>query len=203
MAADNQTLPEGTDTIIAGAGVGDDDSAFDTGTAAADFTSASATSGAADGNRSSSTGSDGADAQGASADGVRDQLFGRYEALRGQAGDKARDLVQTGKDRATSAIDDVVRMIEDAAAEVDDKIGSQYGDYARRAADGLSGFSDSFKDKDVDELFDQARALIAKSPAAAAGIAAVLGFVAARMVRSGLPENPGASASPAGDASQA
>lgn len=157
MVADSQTLPEGTDTIIEGAGTGDEDIV--------------------------ALGSGGATAA------ARDQFAERYQALRGQAGDKARDFVQAGKDRATAALDDVVQMIEDAAVEVDDKIGTQYGDYARRAAEGIATFSDSFKGKDVDELFDDARALIQKSPAAAVGIAAALGFVVARLVRSGVPDN--------------
>jgi ElaB/YqjD/DUF883 family membrane-anchored ribosome-binding protein len=184
--ANTQGLPEGTDTIIEGAGIGDDDAIgeFDTD-ATGDTTAApGATASAGPGN-------------GASGEGVRDQLFGRYEALRGEAGDKARDFVQAGKDRATSAIDDVVRMIEDAAAEVDDKIGSQYGDYARTAAQRLGVLSDAVKDKDVDVLFDDARALIQKSPAAAAGIAAALGFVIARLVRSGVPETTDGDASKA------
>jgi ElaB/YqjD/DUF883 family membrane-anchored ribosome-binding protein len=168
MAADDQTLPEGTDTIIEGAGANDGDDyvgdVADTADAAAPSTSGTTAS-------------------------ARDQFTDRYEALRGQAGDKARDFVQAGKDRATAAIDDVIQMIEDAAAEVDDKIGSQYGDYARRAAQGIATFNDSFKGRDVDALFDDARGLIQKSPAAAVGIAAALGFAVARLARSGVPDS--------------
>jgi ElaB/YqjD/DUF883 family membrane-anchored ribosome-binding protein len=181
--ADNQGLPEGTDTIIEGAGVSEDTTGSLDRNVPGDVTGAS-----------DNTAGAGPDAGG---EGVRDQLFGRYEALRGEAGDRARDFVQAGKDRATAALDDVVRMIEDAASEVDDKIGSQYGDYARTAAQRLGDLSDAVKGKEVDALFDDARAMIQKSPAAAAGIAAALGFVIARLVRSGVSE------APSGDASQA
>jgi ElaB/YqjD/DUF883 family membrane-anchored ribosome-binding protein len=160
MTAKEQNLPEGTDSIIAGAGVNDAD----------ESTIGSETPAGAD---------------------IKDEVFGRYESLRGQAGDKAREFALVGKDRATAALDDMVRMIEDAAGEVDARIGSQYGDYARRAAQGLGDFSESFKGKDVDELFEDARALIQKSPAAAVGIAAALGFVVARLARSGLSDSTG------------
>jgi hypothetical protein len=167
MPANAETLPEGTDTIIDDAGIGSDDIVDVTPTGAADAGTTGGPSGGTGGG----------------------QLFGRVDALKGEAGDRARDFVQSGKDRAVSALEDVVRMIEDAAAEVDDKLGSQYGDYARRAAQGIGSFSDTVRDKDVDDLFADARALIAKSPAAAAGIAAALGFAVARLARSGLADS--------------
>ena len=81
-----------------------------------------------------------------------------------------------------------MQTVEDAAAEIDDKLGRQYGDYARRAAQSIGSFSDNFRDKDVDDLFEDARALIARSPAIAVGTAAALGFVVARLARSGLAD---------------
>ena len=128
---------------------------------------------------------------GAASDGAQDPkaaFFGKFEDLRGQATDKAFAFAQAGKDRATGAIDDVVRMVEDAADDIDAKIGTQYGDYARRAAQGLGGFADAFKGKEVDELFADARELVKKSPAVAIGAAAALGFVVARLVKAGIPD---------------
>jgi ElaB/YqjD/DUF883 family membrane-anchored ribosome-binding protein len=161
MASD--TLPEGTDHIINGAGVSTDDE---------------------DISMVATTTPPEADA----ASEAPSALFGRYEDLKAQAGDKAREFAQAGKDRATAALDDLVRMIEDAAGEVDGKLGSDYGNYARRAADGIGNFSEAFKDKDVDQIFDEARGLIKKSPTIAIGVAAALGFVVARIARAGIPE---------------
>jgi ElaB/YqjD/DUF883 family membrane-anchored ribosome-binding protein len=171
MAADNDILPEDTDAIITGAGIDEDTPAP----------------------RGESPLTPAVRAIGG--EGVRDQLLGRYDALRGDAGDAARNFVQAGKDRAAQALDDVVQMIEDAAEEVDAKLGTQYGDYARRAAQGIGDFSDAFKDKDVDTMFADARAMIQKSPGMAVGIAAALGFVVARLARSGL-SGPSASDAP-------
>lgn len=180
MSSADQPLPEGTDHIIEGAGVSTDDPTMNEALEIEQSTAGQAQGGAAPG---------GSNAAGASGDDVTGALFGRFDDLKGQATDRARDLAQAGKDRATAALDDLVRMIEDAAGEVDSRIGSQYGDYARRAADGIGGFSEAFKDKDVDQIFDEARELVKKSPGVAIGVAAAIGFVVARVVRSGIPDS--------------
>ena len=74
---------------------------------------------------------------------------------------------------------------------VDDKVGNDYGDYARRAADAVSGAAASLRDKDVEALYDDARAFVSKSPAIAVGAAIVIGFAIARLARSAVPASPG------------
>ncbi|UYY58917.1 hypothetical protein [Sphingomonas sp. S2-65] len=103
-----------------------------------------------------------------------------------QAAEQARAFAGQGKDRATTALDDVARMFQNAADDVDAKIGAEYGKYARSAADTITGFADSLRDKEVDELFDQAGELVRKSPAIAVGTAAAVGFVLARLIKSGV-----------------
>jgi len=155
-------LPEGTDHVVNGAGVSEDSS---------DTTPPISAIG--------------------NGDDVKGAFFERMDELRGQANDKARELAQTGKERATDALDSLAKTVEEAAAEIDEKLGSQYGDYARRAAEHLGGFTDSFRDKDIDDLFNDARDFVKKSPAVAIGAAAALGFVVARLARSSMPESPG------------
>lgn len=106
--------------------------------------------------------------------------------LAGQAGDKARAFADTGKDKATGALDGFSDLMRDAAGSVDDKLGEQYGQYARSAADQLSGFAESLRGKQVDDLVDDAREFVKKSPAVAIGIAAGVGFILARLLKSGL-----------------
>ena len=152
-----EQLPEGTDTIVEGAGTSDrfEDAAADTTEKA---------SGA---------------------------FFDRIEQYRTQGYDKAREYAETGKEKATGALDDLLATINGAAGQIDDKVGAQYGDYARKAAESLGGFNQALKGKDVDELFADARALIAKAPAVAIGTAAVLGFVIARLAKAGFDEAKG------------
>jgi len=108
-----------------------------------------------------------------------------------EATDRARSYAEDGKARAGGALDELARMVSDAAAQVDEKVGPQYGQYARTAAETITGFSDQIKAKELDALIEDARSFVSKSPAIAIGTAAALGFVLARLVRSGLePDAP-------------
>lgn len=106
-----------------------------------------------------------------------------------QATDKARGLADTGKAKAAGALTQVSQLIDDAAGQVDDRLGAQYGDYARSAASQLSALSSQIEQKDIDELLDDARTFVRKSPAVAIGIAAAVGFALARVVQSGVDSN--------------
>lgn len=116
--------------------------------------------------------------------GIRDRAatFGK------QAADQARRFADDGKARASGALGQLARMLTDAAGTVDEKLGSQYGDYARQAAGSVSGFADRLDAKNVDDIVADARDFIRKSPGAAIGIAAALGFVLARAVQSGIDD---------------
>jgi hypothetical protein len=113
--------------------------------------------------------------------------------LRDQASDKAFAFANQGKDRATNALEELAKVVNDAAATVDEKVGSDYGDYARRAADAVSGAAATLRDKDVEALYDDARAFVSKSPAIAIGAAIVIGFAVARLARSAMPAPAGRS----------
>ncbi|MGN6277542.1 MAG: hypothetical protein ACTHM8_02315 [Sphingomonas sp.] len=106
--------------------------------------------------------------------------------LQKQATGKARTYIVDGKQKAGGALDEFSRLMRDAAGSVDDSLGAQYGDYARSAANALGGFSDQLKAKDIDELLEDLRNFARKSPAVAVGTAAAIGFVLARLVKSGI-----------------
>ena len=102
------------------------------------------------------------------------------------AGEKAKGYAEDGKSRAGTALDELAQMLHEAAGTVDEKVGEQYGQYARSAADAVSNFSGTLKAKQVDDLIDDAREFVKKSPAVAIGTAAAIGFVLARLVKAGL-----------------
>lgn len=106
-----------------------------------------------------------------------------------QATDRVRQFALDGKTRATDALGQLSQMLTDAAEQVDDKLGAQYGDYARNAAGQVEGIAAAIRDKDVDVLFDDVRGYVRRSPGVAIGVAAALGFAAARLVQSGLDSN--------------
>ena len=130
------------------------------------------------------SGGSGADSGGGA--GVRQQLTEGAGKLQGQAGDKAREFANMGKERAAGALDQLATMLTDAAGQVDAKLGAQYGTYARTAADTVQGFSQQVRDQDYDQLLEQARGVVRKSPAVAIGAAAAVGFVIARVIQSGF-----------------
>lgn len=176
----------------AGSGVSFDADLKGTGTKDVTFTPASGTT---------TTGS-GPGGASASASTSENKVRGAAQTLKDEAGkigrqatDSARGYVDTGKAKATGALDEFSKMIDEAASTVDEKLGAQYGDYARSAAQSLSGFSDQLRSKEVDELLDDVRGFVRKSPAVAVGIAAALGFVVARVVKSGIDAGTGTSPS--------
>lgn len=106
--------------------------------------------------------------------------------LGSQAAERARAFAGEGMGRASGALDEVASMMRSAADDVDAKLGEQYGRYARSAADGIAGFAENLRGKEVDELLDQASDFVRKSPAIAVGTAAAVGFVLARLIKSGF-----------------
>jgi ElaB/YqjD/DUF883 family membrane-anchored ribosome-binding protein len=86
-------------------------------------------------------------------------------------------------------LEELSRVVADTADSIDERLGNNYGEYARKAADGVSGFADSLRGKDVDELYDNVRSAVRKSPGVAIGIAAVVGFTLVRLVKAGMPDD--------------
>jgi ElaB/YqjD/DUF883 family membrane-anchored ribosome-binding protein len=119
---------------------------------------------------------------------TRQALSDNVTKLKSEAGDRARSLVDEGKAKATGALDQLSQMLTDAADQVDGKLGEQYGQYARNAAETVQGFSASIADRNVDDLLDDARELVRKSPGVAIGAAAAVGFVVARLFSAGLEQ---------------
>lgn len=118
--------------------------------------------------------------------GIADTIKDEAGKLGGQAADKARGFAAEGKDRASGALDEFAKMMSDAAGTVDEKLGDQYGHYARSAAGAVSGFAETLRNKEVDDLLDDARDFVKKSPVMAIGAAAAIGFVLARIIKSGM-----------------
>lgn len=179
MAIDTR-LPEGTDGIVAGASAsGDNDVDFTPDPVLADKIERGASGG---------SGSFFRDAAAT----LRGQATEKTADLRGQATDRARDFAEQGKDRATSALENVAKLIGDTASQVDDKVGAEYGDYARRAADAVNSFATTLRDKDVDSLFADGREIVRRSPMMAASAAAVIGFALVRLIKAAgeVPSSP-------------
>ncbi|WP_277980079.1 hypothetical protein [Sphingomonas phyllosphaerae] len=125
---------------------------------------------------------------GSTVTGAKQALRDNVAKGREQAADKARLFAEDGKAKASDALGQLSQLLRDAAQQVDDKLGEQYGQYARGAADRVQGFTSAIDQKSVDDLLTDARELVRKSPAAAVGVAAGLGFVVARLLSAGLDQ---------------
>ena len=128
----------------------------------------------------------GADSDSGSKKGAADTIREEAAKFGDQAKERARAFAGEGKDRATSALDEVANLMRSAAGDVDARLGEQYGQDARTAADGIAGFADSLRGKEVEDLLSDATEFVRKSPAIAVGTAAALGFVMARLIKSGM-----------------
>lgn len=160
MADDNQTLPEGTDKVIAGAAVTEREEELIV-----------------------------------SEPTKRDKMLSKVreggDRLSGQAADKARGFVGQGLERSSEALANVSKMIGDTAAGIDERLGEEYGNYARKAATSIEDVANRLATKDADELIDDTRDFVRKSPGVALAGAAIVGFALARLVKTGLDNDRG------------
>lgn len=114
-----------------------------------------------------------------------DKFKSQFATFKSQASDKARDYAGQGVTRATDALDEAAKFLQDTARTVEEKLGPQYSRYGFSAADSVSGFADQLRGKDMDELVEDLRGFVRKSPAVAIGAAVGLGFVLARLAKAG------------------
>ena len=121
--------------------------------------------------------------------GLVDRIRGGREQLSNQAGERARGLVTQGLERTSEALANVSRMIGDTASGIDERLGEEYGDYARRAAGSIENVANQIASKDPDELIEDTRNFVRNSPGIALAGAAVVGFVVARLLKTGLAAN--------------
>jgi ElaB/YqjD/DUF883 family membrane-anchored ribosome-binding protein len=175
---DNRTdLPEGTDAVIAGASNTDDTA----GALTTESTVATETD--------LPTPRDDLPTSGAPDTGIRQRIRDGGERLSTEAGDRARGFVSQGLERSADALTNVSRMVGDTADGIDERLGAEYGDYARRAASAIESTANSLASKDPDELIEDTRNFVRNSPGIAIAGAAIVGFVVARLFKSGLASN--------------
>lgn len=118
--------------------------------------------------------------------GLAERFRDGREQISSQAGEKARGLVTQGLERTAEALANVSKMIGDTAPGIEERLGSEYGDYARRAAGAIENTANSIASKDPDELIEDTRNFVRNSPGIALAGAAVVGFVVARLLKTGL-----------------
>jgi hypothetical protein len=122
---------------------------------------------------------------------IAERVKSGRDKVAGQAADKARGLVAQGIERSSEALANVSRLVGDTAAGLDERLGVEYGDYARKAASTIEDTANSLAAKDADELIEDTRNFVRKSPGVALAGAAIVGFALARLIKSGLDNDGG------------
>jgi ElaB/YqjD/DUF883 family membrane-anchored ribosome-binding protein len=176
-------LPEGTDKVIAGATETDLDRLQNTGAishSGGEPRKRASGGGSRSGSRKSGS------ASGSTGNAIMEKVRSGSDKLSEQAADKARGFVGQGIERSAETLANVGKLVGDTASGLDERLGKEYGDYARRAAETLESTADKIASKDPDELIDDTRQFIRKSPGVALAGAAIVGFALARLVKSGL-----------------
>jgi ElaB/YqjD/DUF883 family membrane-anchored ribosome-binding protein len=120
---------------------------------------------------------------------LSDRIRTGREQFSSQAGEKARGLVTQGLERTSEALANVSKMVGDTADGIEERLGPEYGDYARRAAGAIENAANTIASKDPDELIEDTRNFVRNSPGIALAGAAVVGFVVARLLKSGLAKD--------------
>ena len=171
MADQNETLPEGTDRIIPGASV-----------SSANEDELIVTESSTESAQSTGQGS----TQGSSRDRVVDKVRESRSRLADTAADKTRGLVGQGLERGSEALANVSKLVGGTAEGLEERLGAEYGDYARKAATAIEDVANRLASKDPDDLIDDTRDFVRKSPGVALAGAAIVGFAVARLVKTGL-----------------
>ena len=104
--------------------------------------------------------------------------------LKVEAGSKARSAAEEGKSKAADTLSSVSRATREAAEKLKGSEVDMLAPYVESAADSIDGFADRMREKSVDDLVDDVRELVRRSPVLVIGIAAVAGFLVSRFLRS-------------------
>ena len=117
---------------------------------------------------------------------VMERVRSGRDKISGQAADKARGLVAQGIERSAEALANVSKLVGDTATGLDERLGEEYGDYARKAATSIESAANKLAAKDADELIDDTREFVQRSHGVALAGAAIVGFALARLIKTGL-----------------
>ncbi len=104
-----------------------------------------------------------------------------------KAGASALSAAGQGKTMAADAVHGLADAARQMASKLEDgkpdSSNTKAAEYARKAADGMDRFSSTLRDKEIEEIADNARDAVRQNPAIAIGAAALIGFALARFLK--------------------
>jgi ElaB/YqjD/DUF883 family membrane-anchored ribosome-binding protein len=111
------------------------------------------------------------------------EFAGQARTKSGEARDKAYELANEGKGKATKAMSGLGKLVEEQGDTVDSAVGDKYGEYVRTAGKSIQETAAKLDEKSFEDIGDDAKEFVRKSPALAVGMAAAAGFLLARMFK--------------------
>jgi ElaB/YqjD/DUF883 family membrane-anchored ribosome-binding protein len=118
----------------------------------------------------------------------RSAVKAEVSRLKTETAGKARSAAEEGKTKAAETLASVSQATRDAAAKLKGGEAAAIADYVERAADSIDDFADRMRMRSVDDLIDDAREIVRRSPVVVIAVAAAAGFLLSRFLRSSARE---------------
>lgn len=113
----------------------------------------------------------------------RIRLKDEANRLASEAGSKAREAANEGKTKAASTLSQLAQSTRDAGRQFEGTEAAPLTGYVDSAADGIENFARTLDKKTVDDIVDDVREMVRRSPAIAIGAAAFVGFAISRFAK--------------------
>lgn len=112
------------------------------------------------------------------------QDTGKTAGIMGRVRDSANAQLSQQKDRATDGLGSVAHAVRQSTQQLRDQQHDTIAQYIEQAADQLEKFSARLKEKNVNELVDDAQRFARQRPALFIGSAFAIGLIGARFFKS-------------------
>lgn len=100
----------------------------------------------------------------------------------------ANAQLATQKDRATDGLGSVAQAVRQSTKQLREQQHDTVAQYVEQAANQIDRFSQSLKNKDVNELLTDAQQMARRQPALFIGSAFAIGLLGARFIKSSAPD---------------
>jgi hypothetical protein len=118
----------------------------------------------------------------------RDEDSEQSRGFMGRVKERASAQLNTQKDRATDGIGSAVQAVRQSTQQLRDQKHDTVAQYIEQAADQLDRFANRIKEKNVNELLDDAQRFARRQPALFIGGALALGLLGSRFFKSSSPD---------------
>ncbi len=103
--------------------------------------------------------------------------------LKTEASTKARSAAEEGKTKAAETLGSVSHVTREAADKLKGTQAEPLANIINSAADSVESFAQRMREKSVDDIIDDTRELVRRSPVLVIAVAAAAGFIVSRFLK--------------------